>query len=335
MVGKRPEMPARPGATVADMANVVLRPMRRDDVAEICALTNRAHEHDEIPQVLDETELAQDLDRLDLATDTRVAEVDGRAGGYAYVWYKPSGARLERAHIFGTVDPPARGVGVGRALMEWGTDRARESLLSAANSLPKYVRVEAYEQVEGAQRLFERLGFTHARWFEELLRPLDDVPPSSVAEGYEIVSWPRERAEELLAVRNEAFADHWGSTSWTREIYDEVTEGYGSRLDLSVAAVDVASGEIAAVCINQHFPLDAATLGRTDGWIGVLGTRAAHRGRGLASSLINESLRRFAEAGFTHASIGVDAASPTGANLLYRRLGFQPEQRHITYQIEL
>jgi mycothiol synthase len=317
------------------MADVVLRPMRGDELAEICALTNRAHVHDSLPQVLDETELAQDVDALDLAADTRVAEVDGTVGGYAYVWYKPSGARLERAHIFGTVDPSARGRGVGRTLMRWGIDRASESLRSAGNELPKYVRVEAYEQVDDAQRLFQRLGFTAARWFEELLRPLHDVPPTSVAEGYEVVPWPHDRAEELLAVRNEAFADHWGSTSWTREIFDEITEGYGSRLDLSVAAIHQASGDIAAVCINQHFPLDAETLGRRDGWIAVLGTRAADRGRGLASALINESLHRFRAAGFTHASIGVDAASPTGANLLYRRLGFQQEQRSVTYQIEL
>jgi ribosomal protein S18 acetylase RimI-like enzyme len=39
--------------------------------------------------------------------------------------------------------------------------------------------------------------------------------------------------------------------------------------------------------------------------------------------------------GLTHASIGVDSESPTGAARLYRRLGFEPVQRAIDYEIAL
>ena len=317
------------------MNEIVLRAPRLDEVAGLCTLTNRSHTHDGVQQVLDEAELTEELGTLDVERDARVAELGGRIAGYAYIWFKPAGERLERAHIFGTVDPKSRGGGVGRTLLRWGTERATELLRTADPALPKYVRVEVYEQIDDARRLVQRLGFAPARWFEELLRPLDELPVLDVDEGYEIASWPEGRDDEVLAVRNEAFADHWGSTPWTADRFREIAGSYGTRLDVSVVAIDRSSGDVVGVCLNEHYPQDVAVLGRSDGWISVLGTRAAHRGRGLASAMLNASLHRFAGAGFTHASIGVGAASPTGANLLYRRLGFDLEHRHITYQIEL
>jgi GNAT superfamily N-acetyltransferase len=326
----------RAAATVrGGMADVVLRPLHPEDVRELCALANRSLVGDDIPQVLDETELAEELAGVDAGADVRIAELDGTPSGYAYVWYVPSGERLERAHVFGHVDPPRRGHGVGRALMAWARERAAEQMRAAGNPLPKYVRVEAYDQQHGAHRLFARMGFEPVRWFEELLRPLDDLPAVAIDPAYDVVPWPVELASELCDVRNEAFADHWGSTPWSLSRFSEVTSKFGARLDLSVAAVERATGRMVGLCLNDHYPQDAERLGRVDGWISVLGTRAAHRGHGLASAMVITSLHRFAEAGFTHASIGVDSASPTGANVLYRRLGFVPEQRHTTYQLQI
>ena len=321
------------------MGDVRLRPLRAEeaagDVAELCALTNRAHAHDRIPEVVDEAELAEELGRLDPALDAQVAEADGAVCGYAHVWYVPSGERLERAYIHGTVDPAHRGRGVGRELLRWGTTRAQEVLAAADAALPKVIHLSAYEQVEDAHRLARRMGFAPVRWFEELLRPLVDLPPGDVTDGYDIVDWPHGRDEELCDVRNEAFTDHWGSTPWTATRFDEMTTGYGARTDLSVVAVERATGRVVGICLNEHYPQDAALIGRTDGWIAVLGTRAAHRGRGLASAMIRSSLHRFVAAGFTHASIGVDADSPTGANRLYRTLGFRPEQRRTTFEVRV
>ena len=314
---------------------MTLRPPRPDEIDPLCALTNRAQVHDRIPQVLDPAELAEDFASLTPEDDVRVAELDGVVAGYAHIWFRPSGERLERAHIRGTVEPALRGRGVGRALMGWGIERATEQLRSAADALPKFVRVEAYEQVADAHRLFERVGLTPVRWFEELLRPLTDLPPATVAPEYDVVPLPDGCDDELLAVRNEAFDDHWGSTRWTRSYFDDWMSGYSVRRDLSVATVERSSGEIVGVCFNEHYPHDSDVTGREDGWIAVLGTRAAHRSRGLASAMVHASLHAFVAAGFTHASIGVDAASPTGANMLYRRLGFALQQQHTTYQLQI
>ncbi|HRE01803.1 MAG TPA: GNAT family N-acetyltransferase [Ilumatobacteraceae bacterium] len=57
------------------------------------------------------------------------------------------------------------------------------------------------------------------------------------------------------------------------------------------------------------------------------------RGRGVASALIARSMDGFEQAGFTHALLNVDSASPTGASRLYRSLGFEPIARTVVHQI--
>jgi mycothiol synthase len=237
--------------------------------------------------------------------------------------------------VQGQVDPAHRGLGVGRALLTWGIERASEQLRGTGHDVPKYLRVDAYDQIESAHHLYARFGFTPVRWFEELLRPLDELPDLRSVEGVSIVPWPGDRDEEARQVRNESFADHWGSTPTTVESWQKQLHGYGSRPDLSLAAVEDATNRIVGICVNHRYEADDELLGRSDGWIMTLGTLRAWRGKGIGSALLVHSLHAFAGAGLTHASIGVDADSPTGANLLYRRLGFEPVQRSITHQIEV
>ena len=78
--------------------------------------------------------------------------------------------------MIGEVDPDHRGVGVGRALLGWGIERRTAQLRSSDNNLPKVIRVNSFDYIESAHRLFRRMGFTPVRYFDELLRPLDDLP---------------------------------------------------------------------------------------------------------------------------------------------------------------
>jgi GNAT superfamily N-acetyltransferase len=314
---------------------LALRRLRDGDVAAWCATANRSHEHDRVPHVQDEAELREELEPLDHAEDVRVAELDGAPVGFAHVWFVPSGERLERAYVFGTVDPSARGRGAGRALLTWGIERATDLLRATGNDLPKFVRADAYEHVTDACRLFAACGMEPVRWFEELRRPLADPLTVNVDDPYVIEPWPRDRDEELRVVRNRAFADHWGSTPWPPERFQEIATSMATRLDLSVIAVHRPTGRIVGVCLNEHYPQDGAVTGRVDGWISTLGTLREHRAHGLASAMIAASFERFRAAGFTHAALGVDGDSPTGAHRLYRALGFELALRGVTYQREV
>jgi mycothiol synthase len=323
------------------MTSISLRPIGTADLAEVWRLHVRSEAHDGIPRVfvLEELEEELDDDEVVLATDTRLAIVDGRPVGYAYTRWFPSPVRLERAYVFGQVDPDARGQGVGRELLAWGIARAEEQLRSSGSDLPKVVRVDAYDYIESAHRLYARLGFSPVRWFEELLRPLDDLPARTPLNGIRIEPWDAARDEEIRFVKNESFADHWGSTPISVESWESLVHGFGGRPDLSFVAVDDAAGggdgAVVGFCLAHRYEADDETIGRRDGWIEQLGTLAGYRGRGIASALLAQALHAFAEAGLSHASIGVDGDSPTGAARLYRSLGFEPRQRSITHEIAL
>ncbi len=283
---------------------------------------------------LDEVEEELDDEHVVLESDTRVAEIDGEIAGTCWAYHLPSETKEERCYVIGEVDPAYRGRGAGRELLAWGVGRATELLTSSANDLPKFIRVDAFDFIEDAHRLYARMGFEPVRYMEELLRPLDDLPPLRDVDGIRIVPWPDGRDEEIRLEKNAAFADHWGSTPTSPEHWKTVVHGYGSRLDLSYVALD-GDDNVVGHCLNKRFPEDDELIGRSDAWIDSVGTLADWRGRGIATAMMIRSLHAFAADELTHASIGVDSANPTGAAELYRNLGFEPNQRTITHQIQI
>jgi ribosomal protein S18 acetylase RimI-like enzyme len=60
---------------------------------------------------------------------------------------------------------------------------------------------------------------------------------------------------------------------------------------------------------------------RNAGYVGTLGVRRPWRRRGLGEALLLHSFAAFRARGFTRATLGVDASSPTGATRLYERAG--------------
>jgi ribosomal protein S18 acetylase RimI-like enzyme len=318
------------------MTTIDLRPIHPEELPEICALHQRSQRHDGVPQVLQLEELEEELDdeAVVLATDTRVALVAGRMVGYAYTYHLPSEVREERCYVFGEVDPELRHRGVGTALMKWAIPRAEEQLRSSGRTLPCFIRTDKYDFIDGAHRLFAHVGMQPVRYKDELLRPLSDLLPVRPIDGVRIVPWPDDRDEDIRQAKIAAFNDHWGSTPTSAHHWQQMVRGYGGRPDLSFIGLD-DDDRVIAHCLNKRYDGEDELLGRRDAWIDNLGTLREWRGNGIASALIAHSLHAFAAEDLTHACIEVDSENPTGAAGLYRALGFQPQQRTITHELQL
>jgi ribosomal protein S18 acetylase RimI-like enzyme len=314
------------------MASFELRPARPDEVHEIGELVRRSEAYDGVPRTYSDEELGEDLaaSYVDLELDTRVAVVDGDLAGWTIVWHPPAEAVLDRVDVDGQVDPAHRGHGIGRALVAWGVERAQERAAAVTHGLPTVIRAGAPEEDAPRRRLLERFGFEASRYSDELLQPLDDPPRIEPPAGITIRDWPDDRDEELRALRNECFRDHWGSSSIDAELWADLVHGHGHRPDLSYIAVD-ADDRAVGLSVNWHYPEDGEVTGRKDGIIAILGTTRPWRGRGVASALIARSLAAFVDAGFDHGLIEVDTENPSGAARLYRSLGFEPVRRTVTY----
>jgi GNAT superfamily N-acetyltransferase len=174
-------------------------------------------------------------------------------------------------------------------------------------------------------------GFVPVRWFNDLRLALDTAPNPAPPAGVTVAPWDPGRGEELRAVKNDAFRDHWGSTPTSIEGWAQMTGGFGARPDLSFMALE--GDRIVGLLLSHRYPDDDAVIGGRYGWVDKIATLRSHRGRGIATALLGAANGAYAREGLTHAALNVDTGNPTGAFGLYTRLGFEPFRGAVTHEL--
>ena len=311
--------------------SVELRPLSRDDlprVAEVFAAAFAATGH---PIVTTADELAEELEPpyCRIERDGMVAVLNGHIIGAAYTYFLPATEREVRCYVEGKVDPAARGLGAGRALLDWGLAHAHE-LLADHTHLPRVIRVSVPGDHEVMDPMLTRRGLAPVRWFSTLLQPLDSTRTIDVPRGIEIITWDERRSGDAHAVSNAAFADHWGSAPMLPEGWAQRTTGYGSHPRTSYMALD--NDRVVGFLTSHRYPVDDDAARMQIGWVNHLGTLPTHRRRGIASALVTTALEAYRNEGWSHAAIDVDNDNPTGARGLYDALGFEPWRGSVTWE---
>jgi ribosomal protein S18 acetylase RimI-like enzyme len=246
----------------------------------------------------------------------------------AFGWLKtiPGERVSHRIDLWGGVRPSHRRRGIGRDLLDWQVDRARQVAATLDPAVPVSLELVVADHQEGFLALADEVGFVAERRFLEVARPTSEpVTPAGVPPELEVVDWSEAVDDAVRAAHTEAFADHWGSEPRSEEEWRQWYTGHRNfRPDLSRVAVDRSSGEVASFVLSAAYPQDWESL-PVEAWINTVGTRRAWRGRGVARHLMTDVLARIAAAdtGFERAILGVDADNPTGALGLYRSLGFE------------
>ncbi len=239
-----------------------------------------------------------------------------------------------RVFIAASVDPAWRGRGIGRALLTWQDDRARQILATLDPGLPGRIAAYVDEDLDDRRRLYAAAGFSPKRTFREMRLALTEQPqPVSVPEGYEIRQWTPDIDDAVRRAHNQAFRDHWGS-----EPVDEGTWAAQLR-DLepawSVVAVHLESGEVAGYALTARHEHQWAALGHSEGFTELLGVLREHRGSGVARALLGSVLTALYRDGIDVAALDVDMENPSGAYHFYARMGYQPQSARILYTIEV
>jgi ribosomal protein S18 acetylase RimI-like enzyme len=312
-----------------------IRPLTLNDATPVAQLLRRFERFWKVPLVTPDEQMREELAEpfLDLEKDTRGCWMDDALVAYGRIWHRPSGERLERAYLFGVVDPSFRGQGIGRHLFGWEMDRATEILEQCDPALPRFIRADDWDWIEDSHHLYQRFGLKPVRYFEDMIRPLPAEVEVHVPQGVDIIPFERSHDEATRVAWNEAFSDHWGSTPIDADSYRHRIEMEGTKEELSYLAA--ANGEVIGLVLNGIYPEDFAVTGRREGWIEVLGVKPPWRGRGVAKALLRTSFNAFFAKGLSHAALNVDSANPTGAFGLYAGQGFEPTAGSITYEIRL
>lgn len=307
------------------------------DVGALTALINAGRLADGIP---DETssaeEVAHELEDpgIHLERDSRVGlDADGRIVAWGAVWCRVGAVRQGRSILFGEVHPDVRRRGVGRAVVAWQLERARERLASELDAgLPR--RIELYALGGDAARaaLAQAIGMAPVRWFSKMVRTSSEpVTPVEVPAGLELVTWSDAWSDSARDAFNDGWRDHWSyepmpPEMWRHRIHDD------PAFLRPASRLAIADDRVVGIVLCSEQATDSDD-GRT-AWLDLIAVRRAWRRRGVASAMIASSLVALADEGFRTFALNVDADSPTGALDLYRRCGFQVRRTETVYAIE-
>ena len=303
------------------------RALTPDDAPAVTELFNASRQADGAPDAsrsVDETRHELDDPGVTLPTDSRGGwSADGRLLAWGSVWCRVQPVTLSRAVLFGDVHPDVRREGVGRALLDWQLDRARERLTRELPAgLPRRVDLFVSPGDAGRAALARYAGLEPIRWFHKMTRSMGEpVMPQPVPAGLEMVAWTDAWSDAALEARNDAWREHWGYEPMPADVWRHLFVDDPAFLR-PVSRLAVEDGRVVAFVMATEQATDDAGDGRT-AWLDQIGVTRAWRRRGVASALMGSALVALAEEGFRTVALDVDADSPTGAMDLYERHGFR------------
>ena len=228
----------------------------------------------------------------------------------------------------GYVHPDFMGKGIGTAMLQALEERARKEFELAEPEHRVFIRNGMSIGDTVAREMHEAEGYKPIRFFWRMEVTLDAAPPAPTwPEGIELHPFDVDAdAYPIYRAHEEAFSDHWGHTPRSFEEWQHNTvESEGFDPSLYFAAWD--GDQIAGYVLNRY-RMDNA-------WVGTLGVRRPWRERGLGLALLYQSLGEFYKRGNQVISLGVDAASQTGATRLYKKAGMHVAAEYVSYEKEL
>jgi mycothiol synthase len=299
------------------------RPPTINDAPAVASLIAACQQTDSGRPEMTTEELLQDWHGIDLSEEAVVVvDRDGHIVGSADI--------LNRSYVsvlvYGYVHPEHRGWGVGRFLVEWGEQWARDRMHLAPPDARVSVRHYVLVSHASARALIESAGYTPIRGVYVMEIDLEESPVSHWPTGIMVRTFvPGQDERAAYEAHEDAFRDHWGRPRGTFEHFLSMTQ----QPDFDPALWFIAQNRDEIVGVT----LAKTVAGR--GWIDVVGVRRPWRGRGLALAMLQHTFAAFYERGVQNVGLSVDAESLTGAPRVYYRAGMRVTQGYVIHEKEL
>ena len=267
--------------------------------------------------------------------------LDGPDGGIA-AWVAVHDRAAGRTMVDLTVVPdcPA-GDDVARVLLGWAADAAGE--LARHRELgATQLDASVFAGDERQQRWLSAAGYRKVRTWLHMTRPLADSDDDFPRPREGVTVRPVAEHEDGMPVAadlqvvhrmlEESFADHFNSYRESfAEFVQRLREDPGHRWDhWFIAEVSVEGAVEGATVpggalVGSVLPADES--GVEGSYVDYIGVHRRARGLGVAKALLGTVLRDARDRGRNRVDLEVDADSPTGADGLYRAMGWTEKYR--------
>jgi mycothiol synthase len=259
------------------------------------------------------------------------------AAGVVVAWVSVHDRAAGRSVVELTVAPgAAEAEELATALFRWAESTALEVARQRALSGTQ-LDASAYAADERQRGWLAEAGYRHTRTWLQMSRPVpaEEGEPGALPGPRAGVTVRRVAkhddglpvAADLQTVHQmleESFADHFNSYRESfPEFVQRLREDPGHRWDhWWIATIDVDGEEVpgGALVSSVLKPDDSGVEGS---YVDYIGVHRRSRGRGVAKALLHTVIADAARRGRNRVGLEVDADSPTGADGLYRSMGWE------------
>ncbi len=302
---------------------------------DFVAIANLINACDAVDKLEEETTVAEleiefSAPSINLQRDLQFWEnEDDELIGFASLWITEPSESID-GYLSFYIHPNHRHINLESEIIAWAERRMVE--VSEEKQIPVRLLIGLRDSQHERIKIVENHGFQSIRYFFTMERNLqEDIPKPQFPQGFTIRHMNGEAdAQSWVDMFNNSFIDHWNHHDLTVEnlIHFLKEPSYRPELDLIAIAAD---GTFAAACHCHISTEENARTGRSEGWIGVLGTRRGYRRMGLGKAMLLSGLHKLKSVGMNTARLGVDADNPSGALGLYQSVGFYKVHTSITY----
>lgn len=322
-----PDAPAIPGLTFRRFRGP-------EDYPHMLAVINRSKAADGVERSDTLEDMANNyahLENCDPFTDLLIAEVNAQVIAYNRVFWYEQYDGIRAYTTFGFMLPEWRRRRIGTAMFNHSERRLREIAATHPNDKPRFFQGSADEGEKGVIGLLENAGYKPIRYGFSMTRDLSEpFPDAPMPEGLEIRPAEREHLRAIFDADMEAFRDHWGFAPPSENRFDGWINQHG--FDPSLFKVAWDGDQVAGAVQNFVNKEENEEYNRKRGYTEGIFTRRPWRKRGLAKSLIVQSMKMFKEMGMTETALGVDSENLSGALRLYQSCGYKKVKMGITFR---
>lgn len=274
------------------------------------------------------------VDPLQEADRNAVIGRDSAGTAVAYAWNRVDVDDPNQLKVWldGGIHPTIRHLDLSRRRLAWQVERVGQWMNEPEHEWAEEITCCKHINAnnEMGQAVATQVGLEPFRWFMDMSLDLSHRRRHNIPDlgSVQIIPWDENLSDKTRQCHNLAFSTRVGSHFVDEENWYASYNRPDSRTDLSWLAID--QSEVVGYAISSIVETDDGDpLG---GWTDRLGVRPDYRGRGIASALLQQSLKSFAEAKCSWAGIGVDTETPESSKRIYSRLGYQLDDAVILYQ---